>query len=323
MIKPSVVLGTESWLDGDVTNTEVFPSCYTCFRNDRNRQGGGVFILVDSSISCSALDIGGGTCEDVWCKIRLPNGKTLSVCSFYRPPTSSTAVMTDFSKTLETVNTDYLVIGGDFNIPELSWNNQFPNSRATSAVAKEMLNMLSNFSLTQMVTEGTRQNNILDLFLTNQPNWVKRVLVVPGISDHKAVLCEMKLTYEKTQTSVSRKMYNYSQGDVNQIGFALQEFFPEFEQLSGGASTIEELWLLFRAKMLELQEKYVPSWVQTSHRTKSKPWFNGQLRRLTNKRNRIYTKFKRKPTSKNCEQLKCITKLLQTKIRQTKKRIFP
>lgn len=129
----------------------------------------------------------------------------------------------------------------------------------------------------------------------------------------------MKLTYEKTQTSVSRKMYNYSQGNVNQTGFALKEFFPELKQLSG-ASTIQELWLLFRKKkMLELQEKHVPSWVYTPHRSKSKPWFNGELRCPTNNRNRIYTKFKRTPTSKNCGQLESIIKLPQTKIRQTKK----
>lgn len=118
--KPSVLLGMESRLDEDITNKEVFPNCYRCFRNDRNRHGGGVFIPVDSMLAFSALDIRNGRCEDMWYKIRLPTGKPLSVCSFYRAPTNSTTVMSDFSKTTETVNTDYLALGGDFNIPELS-----------------------------------------------------------------------------------------------------------------------------------------------------------------------------------------------------------
>lgn len=74
--------------------------------------------------------------------------------------------------------------------------------------------------------------------------------------------------------------------------------------------------------MLDLQEKYVPSWVQTTCRTKLKPWFNGELRRLTGKRNRVYKKFKKNRTSETCQQLETIRTLLQTKIRQAKKEFF-
>lgn len=88
----------------------------------------------------------------------------ISVCSFYRPPASSTTVMTDSSKTLETLYTDYLVIGGDFNILELLWNDPSSSVGAIYAAAWEMLDIFNSFSLTRMVKQSTRQNDILDFF---------------------------------------------------------------------------------------------------------------------------------------------------------------
>ena len=42
--KPDIVLGTESFLNKTFTNSEIFPAGYTAIRNDRDCNGGGVFI---------------------------------------------------------------------------------------------------------------------------------------------------------------------------------------------------------------------------------------------------------------------------------------
>ena len=44
-----------------------------------------------------------------------------------------------------------------------------------------------------MESEPTRENNILDLFLTNSPTLVDSVSVVPGIADHLAVIGVVRL----------------------------------------------------------------------------------------------------------------------------------
>jgi len=49
------LLGTESHLDESVTNPEIFPRHYHVYRKDRNIHSGGVFILVDESISSSQI----------------------------------------------------------------------------------------------------------------------------------------------------------------------------------------------------------------------------------------------------------------------------
>lgn len=80
--------------------------------------------------------------------------------------------MLEFAKTIETVQADYLVIGGDFNFPALNWGQQGYQTSQLSGPPREMMNIVQTFHLTQMVTQPTRKSNILDLFLTNRPDWV-------------------------------------------------------------------------------------------------------------------------------------------------------
>ena len=53
--KPHIIIGTESKLDESVKNSEVFPSGYDIFRNDRidANPGGGVFVAVHNSITAT------------------------------------------------------------------------------------------------------------------------------------------------------------------------------------------------------------------------------------------------------------------------------
>ena len=41
---PDVVIGTESWLSGEINNADVFRDDYIVFRRDSYSRGGGVFI---------------------------------------------------------------------------------------------------------------------------------------------------------------------------------------------------------------------------------------------------------------------------------------
>ena len=43
---PDVVIGTESYLRGDVENAEVFRADYTTFRRDRSVRGGGILYVL-------------------------------------------------------------------------------------------------------------------------------------------------------------------------------------------------------------------------------------------------------------------------------------
>ena len=87
-----------------------------------------------------------------------------------------------------------IVIGGDFNFPGWNWKTKSLTSRtAYSTLHTRFTGVLDNSSLVQLVEEPTRQNNTLDLLITNQPSKVLRVDVMPGISDHDIVFAEFDL----------------------------------------------------------------------------------------------------------------------------------
>ena len=52
---PDVVIGTESWLSGEINNAEIFRDDYLTFRRDRCSRGGGVFICIKNYIICRVL----------------------------------------------------------------------------------------------------------------------------------------------------------------------------------------------------------------------------------------------------------------------------
>ena len=65
--------------------------------------------------------------------------------------------------------------------------------RHRSAHDKEFINLLNDSGLTQLVTKPTRLENTLDLMITNNPTRVNRTEILPGISDHEIVLCELDI----------------------------------------------------------------------------------------------------------------------------------
>ena len=78
-------------------------------------------------------------------------------------------------------------IFGDFNLPDFDLQNDTIKSPCKSqTMYDDFLENLTNFSLELMVKIPTRGDNILDLFLTNQPGKVHATKTLPslGSSDH-------------------------------------------------------------------------------------------------------------------------------------------
>ena len=61
----------------------------------------------------------------------------------------------------------------------------------------EFGNTLDDTDLVQLIELYTRQENTLDLMLTNLPSQIPRTEVIPGISDHDIVFVELNITPTK------------------------------------------------------------------------------------------------------------------------------
>ena len=147
----------------------------------------------------------------VACKIHLAHGY-LIVCSiYYRPPDRNLPYLNELCSTLDQIilsNPNAIIrVGGDLNLPNIDWNlNCVHGNNYPSTLCTRFLDVLLDHSLSQIVTFPTRQQNTLDIFITNCPTLVKSCTSIPGISDHEAVCIESEI-FARIQKSVPREIY--------------------------------------------------------------------------------------------------------------------
>lgn len=208
---PSVVIGTESWLDDTIDDAEVFPPEYAAYRRDRNRHGGGVFLLIHNSLQSLAVDFSNFSFEAVMCKVSLLNGEFLVIGSFYRPPATSDESIQLLTNALSSISFDYLVLGGDFNFPDIQWDEGLPSTSNSSVPYQSFINFTSSFSLHQHVSVPTRldprRDSTLDLIFSNESSIISSVSAIPGISDHMAVIGQIKCAKKAVARMPPRKTF--------------------------------------------------------------------------------------------------------------------
>ncbi|VDI58370.1 Hypothetical predicted protein [Mytilus galloprovincialis] len=95
-------------------------------------------------------------------------------------------------------------------IPGWDWKNKILKPKSTHQnIHYDFGNTLDDTGLVQLIEYPTRKDNILDLMITNLPNQVPRIEIMPGISDHDIVFMEFKITPSKLkQTPRNVPIYN-------------------------------------------------------------------------------------------------------------------
>lgn len=174
-----------------------------------------------------------------------------------------------------------------------------------------MKNIIDTFGLTQYVTATTRNNKILDLLSCNSPNIVDSFTCIPGISDHLAVVATFKREFKRPKPHQSRKAYFYDKGDYSAISQELFAHLPVFDCHCENAD-VSQLWSLFKAKVIELTQKYVPSTNAVKLKKCKKPWVTPAIFRR--KRRRVYKSFKRTHSSYQYNRLVEITNEYKSKV---------
>ena len=291
-VNPDAIIGTESWLDSSVSSSEVFPAGYEVHRNDRNLDGGGVFVAVKTCYASHQIET--DCAELTWAQVALQGGEKLNIGSYHRLPHEVTTDLDNLTASLDTLSrsmaTQNVVLGGDFNAPEIDWNGPFVKPGATRpTLHQKLLDVANDNILTQVQMDPTRGPNVLDLFFTNKPSLVRNVQVIPGISDHEMVVVDADIKAQTTK-SVPRKCYKYSRADWDQLQTGAetlcQEILANFDQQS-----VNENWVRFRDGLLTLLEKHVPSKLSSTRH--NVPWFTASLKRATRKKQKLFSKAKR------------------------------
>ena len=63
-----------------------------------------------------------------------------------------------------------IVLGGDLNLPGIEWDNEVVNPKAANkSQCQLLLSRLDTHALAQIHKKPTREENILELLITNKP----------------------------------------------------------------------------------------------------------------------------------------------------------
>lgn len=304
-----MIVLTETWLSSKVENREIL-QCdkkFSFFRCDRgSRSGGGVLIAVSEEFMSFKIPI---VCslELVCVRIRISH-KDVIVCACYRPPNAPSGFSNDFHGVLSDLHVRFpatpILILGDFNFPDISWNNSHLSPGSGSSESACFLNTCAQFNLTQLVMCPTRithsSASTLDLVLTSHPDLVQSLSVLPGLSDHEAIVFNLPCASPRKQKS-KKRFRDYSRADYGTINTELEHFTSVFLE-DFNQRSVNDNWMLFKNKVAELVNKYIP--LREIACNSQSPWFTPTLKRLSNKKKRVYRQAKRSNLSERWEVYK-------------------
>ena len=235
--------------------------------------------------------------EIIWAEIQLQSRKKMYAGAFYRPPDHTAEQLEALDQSLNIImektrnNPDSTIImGGDFNAKDINWDTmQINNKSDKPTMHNRLLEILEEHHLVQHQLEPTRENNILDLFCTNKPGIVKNMHTIPGISDHDIPLadCDIKPRYTKKPP---RKVYNYKKADWDMLREEAKSFTADFLTDHRDRS-VEENWSNFKKHIETTMDKHIPSKLTSTRH--NLPWVNSRVRRMINKKQRLYNKAKK------------------------------
>ena len=222
----------ESWLKPHIHDAQILIENYQVFRSDRLKsKNGGTLLYIHNFIAIEdSVKFDDDTCSCIICFSKTWN---CVIISLYRPPNAS---YDSFSNLLSFINNSLnkfnpsnklkTFIFGDLNFPGMRWNSE-SRSSGLSPSSSKLLDFMDEHFLDQYVLKNTRLNNILDLFLTNDPTFSQAVQVEDfQISDHLLV-----------------KIYNYYFSGLNtNRKVAIEENSkPDFTKLNFNTSNSTEI----------------------------------------------------------------------------------
>ena len=315
-VKPDLILITESWCNSEISDDVIKLNGYELvseLRKDRsdttNGIGGGLLVYARNGLVILPSDEYNDFNQFVNFKV-MTNVTYTNVILIYRPPSSTKNNCDKLLDILKNAPKDTMIIG-DINYPLIDWNNL-----SCEGQGKEFLNVCLDFNFNQYVDFPTHsRNNILDLVLSNDESILSVDNLGPlGNSDHVMLL--VVTNHEVKHETTTNVRYNWRKADYDAMKSEINVIKWD-DKLTGD---IEHNWNEFKKLINESIEKHVPK--VTTHNDSSKPmWFNGQIKRLLNKKTRLYKRMKITGREEDIQNYKTTAKETKKAIQRAKRKI--
>ena len=132
----------------------------------------------------------------MWCNIVTGNS-TLTVGLVYRSPNISTDENEKIQNAIKEVSKRDCIIMGDFNRGHIQWKSL----QSTGSEDQKFLNLIQDSFLTQHVLEPTRGENVLDIVLSSQKEFIDNVRMCEPLesSDHNQIYFIIKVKGEQNR----------------------------------------------------------------------------------------------------------------------------
>ena len=316
---PDIIIGCETWLTSTILNNEVIPENYKLYRKDREDGYGGVFIGVSSKLISNSINLD-THCEICSVTIQLSHNQQLIVIGAYRPPSRDLSYQQNLCKCITDITTShpnsFILCAGDFNVPDVDWSSHsIATHRYPVNINQQILKMANDCYFNQLVNAPTRNENILDIIFTNRPSFINHCTVIPGVSDHEAVLTSF-IAQTVYQKGIKRKVYLWNRANFQQMSIALSEFTMWFCKHFSTDTPVEALWSNIQVKLLDLLDKYVPSKMVTNNNRQ--PWINHHIKQLGRRKRRSYKRAKASNLASDWQYYKSFKTEMQRECRKAR-----
>ncbi len=241
----------------------------------------------------------------IWLCVNDSNLKPIYICSYYIPETADgTKCMEQLREALCRIYTKHkrspplIIIAGDMNLGDIDWTNLRPTNAHTATHHHRLLDLCAEFCLQNMQQEVSRPESgkCLDLVITNKPTTIDNCTTIPGMSDHNAVRFNVNTKPQRAEKP-PHKVYQYNKCDIEGLKNELTKITVEFFSSNPAARSVNENWTLFRSKVLEAMDKFIPSKMSRSRR--NLPWITKTIKRLMRKRDRLFSKARKSKKEKD------------------------
>ena len=321
-----IVAVTETWARDEVDDAEIGVEGYTMYRKDREsdmyNKGGGVIIYVKDSLKSVPL-----TCltdsefnDSVWCQVERDDFQ-LIIGTCYRS-TSSTTENNDellklFEKAAEYSASSHILIMGDFNYPDIDYDNW--NLRLNAAKdSVKFFDMTQDLFLYQHVSDFTRvrygqEPSRLDYIFTDEENVVDNVnCAAPlGKSDHVCIEFNY-LSGMEAKPGCDEKR-NYWKGNYGAIRNDIQSV--DWVQAFANKD-VSGMWDIFRDTITSVCEKHVP--LRKPPKRAKSSWITRETLKEIKKREKAWKRYRRFDSVGNYRTYKILRNRVVKLIRRDK-----
>ena len=252
--------------------------------------------------------------DSVYVQIKTKSRNKLTLGLIYRPPAQSSETDKKLYDQIADISCQGDVIFfGDFNLPVTKWGGIL-----TSHTGLSLYRNLQESSLSQLVENPTRGENILDLILTTDENLITNIEVGEEFSssDHRIITYELKVNSDNENISFE-KIPNYKKANFPKLKHTIENI--NWSNICK-TSDINKSWEIFTSYYNKAVNSCIPLKNRRPIRNSKPKWWNNEIKLCLTAKKIAHQKFKLTNTQNNKTEYDTQRRKAKKLIKQSKRR---